>query len=398
MSISKIIKNEIGWWPFLFAFIMIVKVISINIPFYTIINYIALLVAFVFVIISNRKLDVIMMSLVLYIPLTIILAQPDSVFKSWGRYGAFILLLVCVSPLVDSEFAKSFRLKTLKATLFLCCIISIICFFCYFLGVNLRRTAYFEGSDFFITNTAGLFGGICRQSMELAPISGIAVLFLTYVAMITGKWQYWLLTFMAFGSLLFAASRSSLIATICGELIFFQFYSYEKNMLIRRAVPILFIAVLLYPVWGGAMDGINAKNGTDISEGINIKSREQKWIIRMEEFYDSPIWGIGFVSVSNKDRYDHIGGIIEPGSSWLAVLSMTGIVGFFLFCNLFYRGLKSTVLRERGPDSSLLGALLVFVGIHMIAEGHIFSAGAFLCFLVWLIIGCASDYVSDSQV
>lgn len=43
-------------------------------------------------------------------------------------------------------------------------------------------------------------------------------------------------------------------------------------------------------------------------------------------------------------------------------------------------------------EGALLTAILILVGVHMVAEGHIFSGGSYLCFLVWIIIGCATDY------
>lgn len=158
----------------------------------------------------------------------------------------------------------------------------------------------------------------------------------------------------------------------------------------KRIIVILFAAIIAYPVWSPALEGINTKNQGDITTGIDISSRTSKWEIRLQEWEESPLYGIGFCSVSAADDVSY-GGKIEPGSSWLAVLSMTGAAGFILFAILFLKGLKHSLM-QYSPEGSLLGGLLTLCGVHMVAEGHIFSAGSFLCLFFWLTLACASEF------
>lgn len=393
-DLKHFVINNIGLYPMLFAGIMVAKTIGFNLGPIDLISYAMLAITAVIILYKGIATDYLSLIFILYIPIALFISNPPSVFSSWSRFGLFVLLFICTSPFIKTKYAQDFRFKVLKGVLLCCIMVSIVSFFCYFLGINYMRL--YDSSMDYREVTAGAFGGITSQSMLLGPISGISVLVCSYMVLVSSNRKYWLLVVACIGSLLFAASRSSLIATIVGLLVLFIYFSDQRGWVIRKIVPIMVIAVVLYPLWSGAMVGITAKNKGNILQGINYGSREQKWEIRMDEFKNSPVFGIGFGAVSEKDYYNHRTGIIEPGTSWLAVLSMTGILGFILFVCIFFRSFKYTIFLEMSPQSALLGSMLAMVGVHMIAEGHIFSAGSFLCFLVWLIIGCATDFRTRS--
>lgn len=150
--------------------------------------------------------------------------------------------------------------------------------------------------------------------------------------------------------------------------------------------------MLTFPLWERAADGVIKKQEGNVKAGSQFNSRGSKWDARIEEFAGSPVFGVGFSAQDpdGKDEYDKRNGTIEPGSSWLAVLSMTGAVGFVLIVlmlvfPLFY-------LRDNpNPFNALLLGLLVFFFLSFIAEGYIFAGGNPLCFIAWLVFGCAND-------
>lgn len=392
-QLLNFIRGDIGWIPFLFAVIMSAKVLGFSIGPIDLVSYGLLIVTASYMVIKGFVADKLSLVFIAFIPLSILFAHPNPVFRSGMRYILFLLLFIVVAPLNKSKGARIFRTSVMKAVFVCCAAIGIVSFFCYFLGINLMRNTYSgELMDYYVENKAGTFGGITTQSMLLAPISGIGALACCYAQMKTHKKIFWALAIMCMGSLLFAASRSALMATLAGIGALFFYFSNKMSRQVRRIITVLVFLLITNPLWNSALEGITEKNqGTEISEGVNIDSRQEKWRIRLEEWKDSPIWGIGFVTVSDRDNYGPTTGVIEPGTSWLAVLSMTGIVGFLLFCRIFYRALKNSLFR-RTPEGALLGGALVLVGVHMVAEGHVFSAGSFLCFLVWIIIGCATDY------
>ena len=395
-SLFYYLKYDIGWLPLLFAVIMSCKTLGFNFFPADIVSYGVLIIMAFMVLRHGIEFNQFNAIFLFYIPFALILANPNPVFKSWIRYGLFVLVYITASPLVINEYAKELRIRVFKGTLFCCTAISAVSFACYFLGINLMRNTY-TGAEMldYQTNTAGTFGGITSQSMLLGPISGIATIACSYLAMTKDK-RFWVLAAMCGGAMLFAASRSSLIATLVGEIVLFYFSteSVSKNM--KRMILAVLVLLVTNPLWNGALEGITAKNKGSIYENINTDSRTSKWDMRIAEWKDSPIYGIGFCAVSDRDGVGGKG-MVEPGSSWLAVLSMTGAIGFVLFCLIFYKAAK-TSLQPHTPEGALLGGILLMLGVHMLAEGHIFSGGSYLCFLVWLSIGCASDYESDDIV
>ena len=103
--------------------------------------------------------------------------------------------------------------------------------------------------------------------------------------------------------------------------------------------------------------------------------------------------GIGFSSVDAKaesgNTFDAKNGNVETGSSWLCILSMTGICGFacvfVLFVGAVRRGYE--IIKTSPATGSFLLSILVFFIFHMMAEGYIFAGGSFLSTQVWLVLG-----------
>ena len=67
---------------------------------------------------------------------------------------------------------------------------------------------------------------------------------------------------------------------------------------------------------------------------------------------------------------------------------MTGLFGFIPIILLFTMHLKFFVKRERKTFlQNYVGGVLIFISIHMFAEGYIFSAGSGMFFYLWLLLG-----------
>lgn len=381
--------NIVGWPAIAFAVIVCGKVLGFGSQIFYPLYYVALLFAVIYNLRHGLKFDFLFIAFLLSILLSILLNDIRPVFNVWDRFLFFIFLSLAVSSLINNENAIEFRLKAIVAILVFCTLISVVSFGCYFLGINLVKNLFGHGYLDYVTNTAGTFGGITSHSMLLGPISGFAALFCLYLALRYNRMFYFLVV-ACLGSLLFSASRSSVLATIAGICILLLFYNHNIGKNTKRIIVILFAAMIAYPVWSPALKGINAKNQGEITSGIDISSRASKWEIRLQEWEESPLYGIGFCSVSETDDVSY-GGKIEPGSSWLAVLSMTGALGLILFTTLYLKGLKHSLM-QYCPEGSLLGGLLTLCGVHMAAEGHIFSAGSFLCLFFWLTLACASEF------
>jgi O-antigen ligase len=145
------------------------------------------------------------------------------------------------------------------------------------------------------------------------------------------------------------------------------------------------------------------------NKGLN-NSREELWMARLSEFEASPIFGVGVGMGMVSDRVSDWDGVvvdasgkvnIEPGSSYLAVLSMTGLFGAIGVLLLLFSVFKKLRRRRTNDhvDSDLFEYLAIsgFFVIHMVAEGYIFSEGHQLCLLLWLCLGCLFDIASLSK-
>jgi len=329
----------------------------------------------------------------LFLPFTIILAQPAPVFKSWDRYMLFALLFLISSPVLQSDYSRKFRASAFLYVIIVSTLLSIGSFIGYFLGINFCTN---EG-DYIVdyVGVAGHFSGLTRQSMFLGPLSGISSVFLFY-KYLSSKKKLWLLFFVpCMGSMFFASSRGAFLATIAGLLTVLYYFVNNKREFIKRLTISLLIIGITFPLWKTVTFALQDKQNIHKGETELFDSRSGKVEQRFEEFVSSPIWGVGFsaIDANGKDPYNRNTGTVEPGSSWLAVLSMSGLIGFILFSILFK---ESFVIVRKVPQKACLTGILMFYAVHMLVEGYIFAAGNPNAFIVWLVIGCCYDVKNES--
>lgn len=313
--------------------------------------------------------------------------NPPSYFMAWQRLGVYTMVVLVVSPLLSDAYSTLFRAKVLYYFMLIAIILSAGSFFAYFLGINL-----FERGNGYLDIGAGTFSGLMNHSNALGPMAGLSgfVLFATILSFNSPK-KYLIIVLMAFfcmASCLLSASRAGIGAT--GVACIFAIFRYYRNRMSKMASVFVVLVGLLaatFPVWGGLTDFLVQKQQANEEMGGAMFSREKKFTARILEFESSPIIGIGYNVINPEyDFVEESTGQIEPGSSWLAVASMTGVIGLFVFLGICSRGLKRAWRIKSPFVSSLLGGMLVFFFIHMIAEGYIFAPGSFLALLFWLII------------
>lgn len=330
--------------------------------------------------------DVPMLLLYLACALSIIGNPVPAFFQPWGRLVSFIMMTMLISPFIKSEFLYRFRIVTFKTVQWLLQPVVLGSLLVYFLGISFGRRD---------------FAGITTQSMLIAPVSAnvmiTGIYFLTRGKKQKRNYRIYLvvLAIASFITLLLAASRTAIIAVVVSLL--FYFYVVNRANFIKFLKYIFLLAIFLsatYSFWSPYLENVIRKNEGSMAAGGITSSREEHWDTRLSEFKSSPCIGIGFASVSTQSRdgatFDQNSGQVETGSSWLSVLSMTGIFGFGAFMGLFVRafGQLKKVGRNDLCHASYLSALLIFWCFHMVAEGYIFGAGGFLFFNVWLLLGC----------
>lgn len=329
--------------------------------------------------IKAKKIDWYFVALWGFIIVQLLICNPPAIFNVWMRFGLFVVMTIGISPVLQGEYIQNIRFQLWKFTLLICVILSLGSFVCFFLGINFMKRGDFEGII-----DVGLFGGLVSHSMLLGSIAAFSSVFLAYKAYKNKSAVLSLLTFASLCVVLFAASRSALISAIAGLTYMLYSISNTKKEFVKVVVMLVLLLCVTFPLWESATDFIVAKQQNNIENGSTFYSRTSKWANRLEEFKSSPMIGIGFGTVSTKTSdYSLYTGGIEPGCSWLSILSMLGIIGalwFIRYVRLIYNGIKSSAM----PLSALYMGLFVTCCTHMIAEGYFLSAGGYLFFLVWL--------------
>lgn len=328
----------------------------------------------------------------IFLPITILLAQPDPVFRSWLRLAVYAAFFAIGSPLIQSNYARRFRRDSLIAICSFSVFIGVGSFIAYFLGYSAQaERAIAEGIETDLYDV-GRFSGIAQQSMSLGPLAGIGAMAFVYLALIKKNKWFYLGAIPCFGAVLFAASRGAFIATLAGALFILYKFAASKGKFVRYILTASVCGILSFPIWGGAMEGLASKHASHKGETELFDSRSEKFEYRIKEFASSPVWGVGFSAIDPHigDRFNREKGVIEPGSSWLAILSMTGLVGFILFFRM-YKQSYDIMRKSSERISVLLVAIFILISVHMIVEGYIFATGNPLCYYVALFIGCGYD-------
>ena len=335
----------------------------------------------------RHKLNGWVLALIIYIPFNILVAAPHALFRSWERYAFFVLLLMCVSPLFKSQKHSNKRLVIWQMLLWSCAFLGVGSFIGRFLGINCMVASQED-----VLAQVGLFGGLTPHSMMLGPVAGIGAIFMAQQAYRTQKKFYWLLMACCLVAIMFSASRSALMASMGVLVVALYKLSGKVGKFIRLSVVAAVIAAGTFQFWGSALDGIIKKNAGNTS-AIDTSSRASRWDSRIIEFENSPLIGVGFSALDPKvavGEFDAGIGVIEPGSSWLSIFSMLGLTGAFLILGIFIRAFLRVWKTPNMHQATLVGVLTLLF-IHMVAEGYIFSAGSFLCFVLWLAVGMAYE-------
>lgn len=375
-------------WSVFFAVLMSSKVWGFIPAIPEIITYGVLFIYVIKFFCKKSKFDPIIVVLLLYIPINLLMTDPPEIFKPWMRYGLFVLTSVCITSLLQSISMRSFRRDLFEVSLWLCGLLGSASFVCYFLGINFMQLNSIE----FMNIEAGLFSGLINHSMMMGPIAGCGAVFMGSKAYATRKRIYLVLCLFCVGASLLSASRSAVMATIAGILYMLMRASKGSGHFLRIIMLVAVVGALTFPLWQGMTDFVVEKQTKNMQVGSSFSSRESKWNNRIAEFKNNPILGIGYVSVGlNTEDVDPQNGTVEPGSSWLAILSMTGIVGMVIMFIIFYSSFTAPCGCSDDLLPSILG-VIVLMAAHMGAEGYIFSANSYLFFLIWLALACARDY------
>lgn len=297
------------------------------------------------------------------------------------RWTLWCLLLLSYGPLFVSPSFMWFRRMQWQIAMTGCVLVSISSFFWLIVGApNYGR---------------GLFTGTLRHSMLLGPVGGITAVWV--LAKILNDRNAWLIPFFlcAVTCCVASGSRLALASMVAGILV--------CALISITASPALIIFVIL----AGASsliifeEEMNILTQTDQADMIYshyyrkalTNTREELWESRLQEFGESPVTGIGFAGVTQSQEIStYIP--VEPGSSYLSILSMTGLLGLLGFGVALFSYVSRLVRVYSTLGVSLKASIFgvsIFWAVHMAGEGYLCGSGSILSLLFWLWAGHSYD-------
>lgn len=368
----------------LIGFLVVENVITL-LPNVGSLYYVFLLLALVYMLMKERVSVGLLPMLGLYAVCLISLLVNDvpAVFRPYPRFLTYLMLTLLVSPAINNESFTRFRSQVFVTILKLLKYVVVASVIYAMMGGGYGMSATY-------------FQGVTNHSMMLGPLSAVCALYTVYSMMANSygrKQKVWhaLILLLSLFCLLQAASRTAFLGTIVSVAVFFAvYYRNSLGKYLKTVIAVCVVLALSMPLWVRYMDKLEEKN-SDQKE-LNMSSREDHWKQRLKEFRGSPFWGIGFSAIDVTAQCGNTfsdDGKIEAGSSWLCILSMTGLFGFAAFLAVFFVALKRAW--QIWSDAPLLSALLLsiqcFWSVHMMAEGYIFAGGNLLTLCVWLAFG-----------
>ena len=326
---------------------------------------------------ANRKLHV---AIFFYFVVWIAISSVLNTIYDW-RIATFGLLILCTTPAISSPHI--YRLR--KAVMYVICVLLPIV-------TMLNLYAYSAGINYSLIMNENVsllqFSGYMTEPLWLGCITGASNVSITYffISRIDKRkiYRYGLLLLLILSIYLtiVSGSRSALFSSVLGMGTIIYYYAHNKKRFLKYFSVALILTVLLLPFFKSGGDVMAGKMET---QTLAANSRSVLWHQRLQEFYSSPIWGIGFATIHRWGRV--ITGTVETGSGWLTVLSQTGIVGAMFFFLFFKRIKKNLKIIKTSNDLILFAGIFVFLISMSFFEGFIYTIGYVPCFMFWLILG-----------
>lgn len=306
--------------------------------------------------------------------------------ESFFRWVGWTLLVLSVGPIIYTRHAWNFRYRLMQMMQWL------------LIGVVMLSAAWWVAG---LPNLGrGDFTGVMNHSMVLGPIAAFVGVVAFIKALTRGQPLWLLLCPVATVVALLASSRSALAAMAVGILIAIAL-RIAKHPLISTTVVALAMILCIAPTT--SLNALATVMPGEFTKGLAKKSwnnsREYHWYARWDEFLSSPVTGIGFAAAwEGTPGFDEETGAVETGSSYISVLSMTGVVGVATFLllvgSLGWRFLSSwsRLSEQRRVEH---GAMAGFWLVHLGAQGYIYAVSSMMGLLLWLWVGCLDNELRE---
>ncbi|WP_175547720.1 O-antigen ligase family protein [Flavobacterium xanthum] len=341
---------------------------------------------------SNNRISFLIIWLLIASGISLALNDIAEYYNPLGRFLVFLLGILVLSPMLRGTYINQIKIHLFKYTNIFLLLIT----FLSFLG---KITAAYSVYDY-----ASLFSGITTGSMIMAPIAGVSLLICCwkiYEDNIHKRTKYYfiILATTSLFCLILAGSRAALMGALLAVLfLFMKLFRGRLTKMVQVLVFILFVLAVTSPIWLSYTETLTTKMEFAESQGDQFSSRADLWDYRIQEFTESPVFGIGFAN-SHYGLIDTATGNVEPGTSWGAILAMVGLLGAMPFLILIFRFLFHLYFDKINKlNSAFLLGILIFFIVHWFAEGYMLAAGSFLFFYAWLSLGVMQVYKDTKKI
>ena len=274
------------------------------------------------------------------------------------RLFTFSFVFFFITPILSSYKAFVFRFKYLKYCLFIFPVLSLLSLYCYYAGINMMSI---ESGD-----VSWDFSAMFWHSMWLGAACGISNVVLTWTVFEAERKKVkivlvgWLFTSIFISVV--AASRSALFASLIAMSVIVYLKLENVRQLFVYGFFIAIVVMCVFPFYKSKSIRMQAKMENQEKNGQN--SRAYVWSLRVLDFQESPIVGVGFAS-SHVSPTRIVVGRFESGSGWLSVPSQTGILGSLVLLSLLltcYKRIRFFLRKD--ADLLLLASTFTFLSIH----------------------------------
>lgn len=327
---------------------------------------------------------------------------PDTLRRGL-RLVTLLLGLATFSPLVSNDSLQRMRRTILQTMVTTMAVIVLISFGLWIFD------ELFTPKGWWTHNNYG-FKGITNMGMTLSPMAAIVALASFWALLNLNTTQHFnlnrlrhrktviaILVLIALISIFtcFIGGSRITCAGLIVALVAMCIHQRRRilQLLRRRSVRLALLVTslagaLLLP---SSLEAIKFKIAVSATHGTQLYSRAQLWQDRLHEFSTSPLTGIGYSAQLPTSRPNLDNPLaLEPGSSWLSLLSFTGLLGAISFALFLITLLRRTRHLTSRTRAILLPLLLLFL-INGITEGWLLFAGALLFPVFWLTCSLIYD-------
>lgn len=315
------------------------------------------------------------------------LLTTDDLSHSLFRYSGWLIMMLAVGPVFTGAGAAAFRRTALNALVWMAHLVAWLSL--VWIAAGLPVMGF------------GIYTGVMYHVMILAPLSAVSAIAAMARSMSARSVRWLLLAVPGVILVLLCGSRAAAFGLVAGIIMLCLLRLQRAGVLVGLAV--LLLGVFVAADFEGAMrqfGGILPEKASErLVERDLLQTRLGTWQARIDEFASSPVAGVGFA----RDQYalalarlqgEQSIDSVEPGSSYLGVLSMTGALGAIgigiLLADVAWLGLRRRV-PAGGAERLLLLGLVGFFAMHMVAEGYMLAVGSPLAFALWLTLGRCMD-------